>query len=356
MPQSRSTGEPWVHRRERRRHVAVRDQPDARAGRADLAHRVLVAGAVEHDHHHVAHRRRPSPCAISSSVSPQRAVEVEQVGEVARAWPSSACRRTAPGRTSCRARTARSWRSRCGRPLAHELGALERVDRDVHLGRRAVADPLAVVEHRRLVLLALADHHDAVHRDRVEHQPHGVHRRAVGAPPSRRGRSSGRRRARAYSVVRTSSMREVAVRARARWARGVGLCHATARPGGLRASRVARPGADSPPRRSADRAEQRRRSSRCRARCRSRRRPGRPRMIPLQRISTNAVIPTIIVTSPGRQVSSCPRAMIQARMNGAVQASASSESRMREGLPGVGAVAAAWPEPMLRVRVAPRWW
>ncbi len=37
-------------------------------------------------------------------------------------------------------------------------------------------------------------------------------------------------------------------------------------------------------------------------------------------------MPTIIVTSPGFQVSRCPRAMIQDRMKGAVQASASSQS------------------------------
>ena len=58
-----------------------------------------------------------------------------------------------------------------------------------------VADLLAVEEHRRLVLLALADHDDAGHRDRVEH---GAHRRPPPPgrrPPSRRGRSSGRRRA-----------------------------------------------------------------------------------------------------------------------------------------------------------------
>ena len=49
-------------------------------------------------------------------------------------------------------------------------------------------------------------------------------------------------------------------------------------------------------------------------------------MIPLQRISTKAIMPTIMVTSPGFQVSLCPRARIQARMKGAVQASASSQS------------------------------
>jgi hypothetical protein len=54
--------------------------------------------------------------------------------------------------------------------------------------------------------------------------------------------------------------------------------------------------------------------------------PGRPRMIPLHRIRTKATTPTIIVTSPGFQVRRCPRAMIQERMNGAVHASASSQS------------------------------
>src|SRR4051794_35401988 len=51
-------------------------------------------------------------------------------------------------------------------------------------------------------------------------------------------------------------------------------------------------------------------------------------MIPLQRISTRAVIPTTIVTSPGCQVSACRRAMIQERMNGAVHAITSSTSSL----------------------------
>ena len=49
------------------------------------------------------------------------------------------------------------------------------------IGRGAVADLLAVEEHRRVVLLALADDDDAVHRHRGEHRPHGVDRGAVGA-------------------------------------------------------------------------------------------------------------------------------------------------------------------------------
>jgi hypothetical protein len=49
-------------------------------------------------------------------------------------------------------------------------------------------------------------------------------------------------------------------------------------------------------------------------------------MIPLHRISTNATMPTIIVTSPGFHVRVCPRAMIQVRMKGAAQAATSSQS------------------------------
>src|SRR5215218_4591221 len=58
--------------------------------------------------------------------------------------------------------------------------------------------------------------------------------------------------------------------------------------------------------------------------------PGRPRMIPLHRISTNVTIPTTIVTSPGFQVSACPRAMIQVGMNGAAQADTSSQSNVEK--------------------------
>ena len=48
-------------------------------------------------------------------------------------------------------------------------------------GGDAVADLLAVEQHRRLVLLPLSDHDDAVHRHRLEHRPHRVDGRLVGA-------------------------------------------------------------------------------------------------------------------------------------------------------------------------------
>ena len=61
-----------------------------------------------------------------------------------------------------------------------ERGAVDRVDGDVHRGRGAVADLLAVEQHRRFVFFALADHDDAVHRDAVEDDAHRLDGRAVG--------------------------------------------------------------------------------------------------------------------------------------------------------------------------------
>src|SRR4051794_9607670 len=63
-------------------------------------------------------------------------------------------------------------------------------------------------------------------------------------------------------------------------------------------------------------------------------------MIPLQRISTRAVIPTTIVTSPGCQVSECLRAMIHDRMKGAVAAITSSTSSIENVCQPVASVLA----------------
>ena len=56
----------------------------------------------------------------------------------------------------------------------------ERIDGHVDLRPGSVADRLPVEEHRRLVLLPLADHDDPVHRDRVEHGPHRIDRGLIG--------------------------------------------------------------------------------------------------------------------------------------------------------------------------------
>ena len=81
--------------------------------------------------------------------------------------------------------------------VSGERGAVDRVDGDVGQRRRAVADVLAVEEHGRLVLLALADDDDAVHRHALQDDPHGVDGRLVrpflvpAAHPAPRGERRG---------------------------------------------------------------------------------------------------------------------------------------------------------------------
>ena len=157
----------------------MRDQPQARARLAHVAHRVLVARAVEHHDHHVAD---VLAAALGDQAQrlPQRPVEVEQVGDVVAA--GDLLHVDARARVEHRAALRqRDHRQRVGLSLGGQRRALERIDRHVDLGRRAVADALAVVEHRRLVLLALADHDGAVHLHAVEHEPHRVDRGLVGA-------------------------------------------------------------------------------------------------------------------------------------------------------------------------------
>ena len=75
----------------------------------------------------------------------------------------------------------RQHRDGVGHALAHQRGAVDRVDGEVAVRPVAVADFLAVVEHRRLVFFALADHHHAAHRHRIDQFAYRVDRRAVAA-------------------------------------------------------------------------------------------------------------------------------------------------------------------------------
>ena len=50
-----------------------------------------------------------------------------------------------------------------------------------HSGPLPLPDHLAVVEHRRVVLLPLADHDRSAEGDGSEEAAHGIHGRAVGA-------------------------------------------------------------------------------------------------------------------------------------------------------------------------------
>ena len=197
MPHSRSTPGSLGDREQGRRDVAVADESDPRSRLADQLHGVLVAGPVEHDHGDVAHLDPPAlgdpPDHVGERVGQAQAVgDLGAAGDLLHVDAGARVEHRSPLRQ-------RDHRERRRLALGGEPGALERVHGDVHLGRAAVADPLAVVEHRRLVLLALADHDHAVHRHRVEHQPHRVDRRLVGrlllapADPARGGERRGLR-------------------------------------------------------------------------------------------------------------------------------------------------------------------
>ena len=204
IPHSRSTGELSPTRQQRRRHVAVDDQPHPGAGRADLAHRLVVALAVEHHDHHVADvgplalgdqperlagsgRSRSSRSAISG---PPAIFSMYTIGPGLNIVPRSASAITEIA---------------LGIPSAVSARALERVDRDVDLRRAAVADLLAVVEHRRLVLLPLPITTTPSIETAVEHVAHRVDGRLVGTLLVAAADHPRAPRAPPASVTRTSS-------------------------------------------------------------------------------------------------------------------------------------------------------
>ena len=150
-----------------------------------------MARPVEDDDDHVADR---PAAALGDQLAglDQRPVEVEQVGDVFTA--GELFHVDAGARVEHRAFLGqRDHRERARHAQGAEARALERVDGDVDLGRAAVADVLAVEEHRGFVLLPLADHDDAVHRDRVEDVAHRVDGGTVGGELVAAADPAGRR-------------------------------------------------------------------------------------------------------------------------------------------------------------------
>ena len=121
----------------------------------------------------------PSALATASRFAFDRRVEVDDVGR-GRAGGDLLHVDARAGVEHRAALGHRDHRDRAGPAERGERGAVDRVDRDVDQRRGAVAELLAVVEHRRFVLLALADDDDAVHRHAVEHDAHRLDRGTVG--------------------------------------------------------------------------------------------------------------------------------------------------------------------------------
>src|SRR4029453_3870745 len=147
--------------------VAVGDQLDPGPGGADLFDQLLVAGPVEDADGQVGPPRALG-LGHQAQVEGQGGLEVDRVG---RLRPDHQLLHvdTRP-RVEHGAPVGKGHhRDRVGHALGGQGGAVDRVDGHVDLGRGAVADLLAVVEHGGVVLLALADHHHPGHRDRAEH-------------------------------------------------------------------------------------------------------------------------------------------------------------------------------------------
>ncbi len=70
--------------------------------------------------------------------------------------------------------------------MSHSMASLHKLIRELifwsqsrYFSPAAIPNPLAAVEHGRLVLCALSNHHDAVHVHRIQNFPHHVDRRLI---------------------------------------------------------------------------------------------------------------------------------------------------------------------------------
>ena len=194
-PEERVDARLRVAHRDRRLHVAVGDELDSRARHPKLLDEPHVPVAVQHDAGdladgflqrtsdgvdvdgrrsrdvHVSHRGGPD----DELVHVERGPRVEQRAALGDGDDGDGAVATA----------------------GDEGGAVDGVDGDLRDGLDAGADELAVVEHGRVVLLALADDDAAGEVDVHERLAHGSHRGAVGgylvalAEPSRGGDRGG---------------------------------------------------------------------------------------------------------------------------------------------------------------------
>ena len=160
------------------RDVAVQDVLDAGAGLTDLLDQALVAGTVEQDHRDVV-LVHALGLGHGGDVLGDRLADVDDVGGLG---PGDQLLHVEHGRRVEHRVPRRDRHHRHGvvHPLGGQRGAVDRVDGHVALGTGAVADLLAVEQHRRVVLLALADDDRAAHADRADHEAHRVDGGLVG--------------------------------------------------------------------------------------------------------------------------------------------------------------------------------
>src|SRR5262249_9725021 len=140
-------------------NVAVRDELDAGAGGAHVLEQLVVPGAVQHDHGDLADGLVEG-FGDAGEVFGDGSVDVDDVlggrahGDLVHVEDFARHVHGASGGHGDDGDGA-------GQALGEQGCAVDGVYGDIHLGVGAVADVLAVVEHGRFVLLALADDDDA---------------------------------------------------------------------------------------------------------------------------------------------------------------------------------------------------
>ena len=158
--------------------VAVLDQPDTGAGLARLGDQRVVARAIENQRDQVGDLAALGPGEVRQ-VAAGLLVEIDDI--VGQAAADGDLLHVGVGRVQEPAVLGeRQHGERVSAAGGGDGGALERIEGDVDPGTLAGAHLLADEEHRRLVALALADHHGAVDVEAVERAAHGVDRRLVG--------------------------------------------------------------------------------------------------------------------------------------------------------------------------------
>ena len=159
-------------------HVAVEQKASASAGIPNLVDERLVPRAVKHRNHHVRHRFVLG-FGQSGDVDPDRLAKVDHA--VALVAGDNLVHVEHRARVVHRAAVGN--RDHAERVLAtgsRERGTVDWVDRDVAVRPVAGANMLAVVEHRRVVFLALADDDEPVEVDGAQERAHGIDRCAIG--------------------------------------------------------------------------------------------------------------------------------------------------------------------------------
>ena len=175
------------------RHIAIGNEANRRAGSADAVDDIGMARAIEHQH-----RDRRGIHALglgeAANVVGRRSIQFDDALGIAGA--DRDLLHIDVGRVQQRAAIGhRHGRDRARHVLGAQRRALQRIDRDIDFRAGIDSDFLADEQHRRLVALALADHHGAFDRQLVELAAHRIDRGLVGgllvavaAQPRRRHR------------------------------------------------------------------------------------------------------------------------------------------------------------------------